>query len=280
MTTPHVYEIRIDGHLDNHWTARLGGARPVHHADGTTTLIATLDDAAAVHGILTSLRDIGATLLSLDTPAAQTGADAETPERPMATPVLPVARTTERLTLRPALPEDADLTWRYRQLPEVGEWLTGTPDTVDDYRSLFLDPDRLASTIIVELGRTPHGVVIGDFMLRREDAWAQVDVQDQARGRQAELGWVLDPVHTGHGYATEAVRELLRYCFTELGVHRVHAGCFLANEASWRLMERLGMRRETHAVKDALHRSGRWLDSLSYALLGEEWITIESAARP
>lgn len=32
------------------------------------------------------------------------------------------------------------------------------------------------------------------------------------------------------------------------------AECFAANEASWRLMERLGMRRETHAVKDSLHR--------------------------
>lgn len=41
-------------------------------------------------------------------------------------------------------------------------------------------------------------------------------------------------------------------------------------EASWRLMERLGMRREGWARADALHRDGRWLDSYRYAVLREE----------
>ena len=91
-----------------------------------------------------------------------------------------------------------------------------------------------------------------------------------ACGKQAELGWVLDPAHTGHGYATETVRELLRFCFRELGVHRVTANCFLANDTSWRLMERVGMRRETHAVRESLHRSGRWLDIVGYAILEDE----------
>jgi RimJ/RimL family protein N-acetyltransferase len=51
----------------------------------------------------------------------------------------------------------------------------------------------------------------------------------------------------------------------------VTANCFLDNDASWRLMERVGMRREVHAVRDSLHRSGRWLDTVNYALLAEEW---------
>ena len=94
-------------------------------------------------------------------------------------------------------------------------------------------------------------------MLRVEDAWAQTEVADLARGAQAELGWVLDPAHTGHGYATEAVRGLLAHCFETLGVRRVVANCFLANDTSSRLMERVGMRREGHAVAESLHRSGR-----------------------
>ena len=44
-------------------------------------------------------------------------------------------------------------------------------------------------------------------------------------------------------------------------MRRVTANCFTDNVASWRLMERVGMRRETHAIQDALHRSGQWLDS-------------------
>jgi RimJ/RimL family protein N-acetyltransferase len=67
------------------------------------------------------------------------------------------------------------------------------------------------------------------------------------------------------------VEEVLRVCFDVLGLRRVVAGCFAANTASWRLMERVGMRREGYAVRDALHRSGEWMDSCEYALLAEEW---------
>ncbi len=110
-------------------------------------------------------------------------------------------------------------------------------------------------------------------MLRVEDAWSQKEVVEDARGRDAELGWVLDPAYVGHGYATEAVRELLRICFVDLGLRRVTAICFADNEASWRLMERVGMRREVHTVEESLHRSGRWLDGLGYAMLAHEWRT-------
>ena len=175
---------------------------------------------------------------------------------------------TERLVLRPATVDDTDATWAFRQQESVNEWLTGCPPDLDGYRALFADPERLATTVVVELA---DGTVIGDFMLKREDAWAQLGMEDAARGAQAELGWVLDPAHSGHGYATEAVRELLRHCFEDLGVRRVVANCFLDNDASWRLMERVGMRRELHAVRESLHRSGRWLDVVGYAVLADEW---------
>lgn len=66
------------------------------------------------------------------------------------------------------------------------------------------------------------------------------------------------------------MQALLRICFVELGLRRVTASCFLDNTASWRLMERLGMRREAHTVRESLHRSGQWLDGLTYAMLAEE----------
>ena len=175
---------------------------------------------------------------------------------------------TARLRLRPATADDADTTFTYRRLEPVARWITDLPADLEAYRARFTDPKRLAATVIVEL----NGVTIGDFMLRLEDAWAQTEVADLAQKRQAELGWVLDPAFTGHGYATEAVRELIRYCFEELGVRRVVANCFAANEDSWRLMERIGMRREAHAVRDSLHRSGEWLDGYGYALLNDEWL--------
>ena len=173
----------------------------------------------------------------------------------------------QRVTLRTATADDADTTWKYRRLDSVGEWLTEVPTDLEAYRATFADSARLATTVVVEL----NGDLIGDVMLRVEDAWAQTEIAGQARGRQAELGWVLDPAYTGHGYATEAVRGLLEYCFNGLGVRRVVANCFLADDTSWRLMERVGMRREVHAVRESLHRSGQWLDTVGYALLTEDW---------
>ena len=174
---------------------------------------------------------------------------------------------TTRLTIRPATPEDVEATWRIRRLPEVGRWITRWPTERAAYAEVFCAPERLPLTLVYER----DGTVIGDLMLRVEDAWAQTEVADDARGVQAELGWTLDPALGGHGYATEAVAELVRACFEELGLRRVLANCFADNTASWRLMERLGMRRELVTVRESLHRELGWVDGLGYALLAEEW---------
>ena len=260
-TAPTTYAIRVDSHLDDQWSAWLGALDMTHDHDGSTTVTVSNADQAQLHGVLAGLRDIGAVITELRTTDAPP-ASRSVLERPL---------HTKRLTLRPATAEHAEPTWRYRQLDSVNEWLTGCPADLDGYRQLFSEPARLASTIIITLGHFPTAQIIGDFMLRREDAWAQLDVADQAHDAQAELGWVLDPAHTGRGYAIEAVRELLRYCFRDLGVRRVTANCFLDNDASCRLMERAGMRRELHAVRESLHRSGRWLDTVGYAILSDEF---------
>lgn len=177
---------------------------------------------------------------------------------------------TERLTMRPATPQDLEPTWEFRRLPEVTYWMMAAPDTIEQYRERFDDPERLATTLVVER----DGQVIGDLMLRVEDAWSQKEVEEKAKGVQGELGWCIHPGHGGRGYATEAVRELLRLCFEDLGMHRVAANCFAGNEPSWRLMERVGMRREGRFVGETLHRNEGWVDALTYALLEDEWRNI------
>lgn len=176
-------------------------------------------------------------------------------------------KRTQRLVIRPAVAADAPGMWEYRRREDVSRWLTSWRPDRDDWISWQSQPDKLAVTLIVEL----DGAVIGDLMLRIEDAWAQREVADDAKGVQAELGWALHPDYVGHGYATEAVRELIRICFEDLGLRRVVGNCFADNEASWRLMERLGMRREVHVVRESLHRDLGWLDGYGYAMLAEEW---------
>jgi RimJ/RimL family protein N-acetyltransferase len=174
---------------------------------------------------------------------------------------------TRRLSLRPATAADVVPIWGYRRLDAVSRWLIRAPRTLEEFRTHFDTPESLAKTLVIER----DGELIGDLMLAVENGWAQAEVVEQARGVQAELGWVLHPDHAGHGFASEAVRELIRLCFDQLGLRRVTANCFADNEASWRLMERVGMRREIHTVRESLHRSGRWLDGIGYALLADEW---------
>ena len=172
---------------------------------------------------------------------------------------------TSRLSLRRATVDDLEATWSFRRLDPVARWVGSAPRSLEDYATSF--PDRIATTLVIEL----NGTVIGDLMIEVQDGWSQKEVADRARGSQAELGWTMHPDHGGHGYATEAVAELVRICFEGLGLRRVIAQCFSDNESSWRLMERLGMRREQHNVRESLHRELGWLDGYGYALLADEW---------
>jgi hypothetical protein len=64
-----TYEIRVAGHLDDHWAGTLGDLTLVRLDDGTTSLTGTLLDQAQLHGVLARIRDLGAPLLMLRTMA-------------------------------------------------------------------------------------------------------------------------------------------------------------------------------------------------------------------
>jgi hypothetical protein len=73
-----TYEIRVDAHLDDHWSGWLGGFDLARLDDGTTTLTGRVVDQAQLHGILARIRDLGVTLLMLRTLDGP-GAPATTP---------------------------------------------------------------------------------------------------------------------------------------------------------------------------------------------------------
>ncbi len=87
---------------------------------------------------------------------------------------------------------------------------------------------------------------------------------------QGQVGWILGKAYEGNGYATEAAAALLDHLFRTVGFHRVYALTSPDNTRSWRLMERLGMRREAHFLRNCFHDSG-WTDEYVYAILEDEW---------
>ncbi|MDQ6774624.1 MAG: hypothetical protein M3071_00035 [Actinomycetota bacterium] len=68
------YELRVQGHLDARWAARLEAASLVNELGGTTTLLVRVLDQAALHGLLQKIRDLGLPLVSV-TPAEPDRAD-------------------------------------------------------------------------------------------------------------------------------------------------------------------------------------------------------------
>jgi hypothetical protein len=62
---PARYEVRVEGHLDEHWSAWFGGLALIHEDDGTTILRCVVADQAELYGLLAKIRDLGAPLISV-----------------------------------------------------------------------------------------------------------------------------------------------------------------------------------------------------------------------
>lgn len=62
---PVRYEIRVVGHLDDHWSTWFDGLAISHEEDGTTALRGAVTDQAELHGLLAKVRDLGVTLISV-----------------------------------------------------------------------------------------------------------------------------------------------------------------------------------------------------------------------
>jgi RimJ/RimL family protein N-acetyltransferase len=172
---------------------------------------------------------------------------------------------TERLVLRTLRPGDADAIHAYRSLPEVARYVPFepmSPDLIAERLQGFWARNRAKGEgegIVVGFERLDTGELVGDLALML--------VSDEHRG--AEIGWVLNPDHGGHGYATEAARAGLGLLFAGRA-HRVVARVDARNGSSLRLCERLGMRREATLIANEWFK-GEWTDEVDYALLEGEW---------
>lgn len=88
--------------------------------------------------------------------------------------------------------------------------------------------------------------------------------------RRAELGIILAASQWGHGYASHALKRVLRHAFEVLALHRLEADIDPDNAASLRLFERQGFQREG-LLRQRWFVSGQWRDTVLLGLLQPEW---------
>jgi len=83
------------------------------------------------------------------------------------------------------------------------------------------------------------------------------------------VGINLLPEARGHGYGTQAQRQLVTYLFSHTLVQRIEAGTDVKNVAEQRALEKAGFVREGVLRGHSL-RSGRWHDTVIYSVLRDE----------
>jgi RimJ/RimL family protein N-acetyltransferase len=172
---------------------------------------------------------------------------------------------TERLVLRSFMEDHFDDLYEIQRRPDVARYLLWDARTPEETRTALgkrvgeTGFSQEGDTLAVAVELRESGRVIGDFNLR----WLSEEL-----GR-AEIGFVMNPEHSGRGYATEAGAALLRLAFEVYGFHRVVGLCNGRNTSSQQLMERLGMRREAFFVQGEMLKGER-ADLAVYAMLAEE----------
>lgn len=171
---------------------------------------------------------------------------------------------TERLLLRCFEERDLDDLYEIHSDPRITTYLYWEARDRDQTRQALgkklrqthADEDGDTLCLAIEL----QGKVIGETSMRCQSRFH----------RQGELGFVLAPAYQGHGYATEAARATLDLGFSVYAFHRIISRTDPRNEPSYKLMERLGMRREAHFVESEIFK-GEWGSELHYAILAREW---------
>lgn len=171
---------------------------------------------------------------------------------------------TPRLLIRPFQEQDALPLFEYLSNPIVYRFEPGEPISVEKARELAIERAQSTDFLAVILKSTQK--LVGHLYFK------QIEPQELLTW---ELGYIFNPAFHNQGYATEAAGALIRYGFQYLGIHRVVAHCNPENAASWRVLEKIGMKREGYLRKNVFFQRTEngvpcWQDSLEYACLKED----------
>lgn len=170
---------------------------------------------------------------------------------------------TERLTLRMTELRDRDALLAIYADEGVARFLLDDPWTPAEAslqiakrtQRVGLETEQAALALVIEV----DDQVVGDVAMWCTDETKQ----------KVEIGWVIAPWGAGRGYATEAASALIRAAVPAYQLHRIEAQLDARNEASVRVCEKLGMRREAD-LRQNWWSKGEWTDTLIYGLLASE----------
>jgi RimJ/RimL family protein N-acetyltransferase len=176
----------------------------------------------------------------------------------------PPVLVTDRLRIRMLEERDLHLFAERADAPEVYATTLRMPRpyTVDDARA-FMGAQHTAWAAQV-------GLVLTVCLRDTDEPIGSIGIEINRGMDRAELGyWIAVPMW-GQGYATEAAGAMVGYGFERLGLHRVYAGHFSGNEASGRVLTKVGMSLEG-TLRECLKKDGAYRDDVVYGVLKREF---------
>jgi len=84
-----------------------------------------------------------------------------------------------------------------------------------------------------------------------------------------EVGYWIGEEYWGNGYATEALKSLINFAFTEKGYHKVYGRFFATNPASGKVMEKVGMVKEG-LLKEHILKDNKYLDLVHCGIINPD----------
>lgn len=176
---------------------------------------------------------------------------------------------TARLYARELVPSDAENVFEYASDIFNSGFMPWSPMSMDDTKAFV-------KRGIADMIESPRKSFVLALCLKENDGFVgTVKLALEDDRRQASVGYILTKRFWHNGYASEAVRGLLRFAFLGLELHRAYACCDDKNIQSVRVLEAVGMRREAHFIKSCYIRvSGRygWRSIFHYAMLQKEYL--------
>lgn len=171
---------------------------------------------------------------------------------------------SERLRIRDVRVDDRDGLFDYMSREDYWRHVPVEPVTRDSV-------DAMVRRAVLDQSRDPRS----GYFLAVEEKRSNTLVGEailhvrSARWRQGEIGWGVNQLHAGNGIATEIGSAMLDFAFHRLRLHRIYAQCRVENEASRRIMTKLGMKQEGVLRENVLAR-GAWWSSVQYSILANE----------
>ena len=160
------------------------------------------------------------------------------------------------------------------------EFLTAVERSRELHRH-WVSPPRTAEAFELSLKRLATPVHAGYWVRTDANELAGViHINEIVHGsfRSGYLGYYAFVPHHGRGYMTAGLRAVLSRAFRGLRLHRLEANIQPGNDASRRLVQKLGFRYEGFSPR-YLKIAGRWRDHERWALTSEEWSPCSYSAR-